>query len=646
MRSFVHDLAGPRVVFGAGALDRVPAEVERLGARRVALVAGARGGSHGPGAADRVVAALGDRLVTRISEVVMHVPVEVAERAVAQVRGAGADLVVTLGGGSATGLGKAVALRTGLPVLAVPTTFAGSEVTPVWGLTQAGRKTTGRDPRVLPRVVVYDPELLRTLPPGLAAASGMNALAHCLEALYAPDASPLVPPLAEEGLRVLARSLPLLAADPGDGDRGSDALYGAWLAGTVLAAAPTGVHHTLAHVLGGSYDLPHAGVHAALLPQVAAWNLPAAPEAAERAARALGDDPATVLRDLAVATGAPTSLAALGWDATGVDDVVAAVLAAPPANPRPVEAPWLRELLLAALHGDPPTGAPARPPEPAAAAGPAAELTAEVLGRLDAAPDPRLREVLQAAVRHLHGFATEVRLTPSEWVAGIGFLTEVGHLSDDRRQEFILLSDTLGLSSLVETLAHEQPDGATESTILGPFYRPDAPWRELGDSIAVDDPGGVPALVRGRVRSTDGEPLAGAVLDVWQTASNGRYDVQDPDQPPGNMRGRFRAAADGSFTFRTSRPVSYPIPDDGPVGRLLRASGRHPWRAAHIHVIVTAEGHEPVTTHLFDAENPYLDSDTVFGVRAGLVDRFRPGADGTMLVEHDFVLRRTDRSAD
>jgi catechol 1,2-dioxygenase len=266
------------------------------------------------------------------------------------------------------------------------------------------------------------------------------------------------------------------------------------------------------------------------------------------------------------------------------------------------------------------------------------ELTAEVLARLEAAPDARLREVLRAAVRHLHAFAREVRLTPDEWTAGIAFLTVVGHLTTDERQEFILLSDTMGLSSLVETIAHPG-DGATESTILGPFYVPGAPWREPGDSIALADPGGEPAVVRGRVRSTDGTPLRGAVLDVWQTASNGLYDVQDPGQPRGNMRGRFRTGDDGGYLFRTSRPVSYPIPDDGPVGRLLRASGRHPWRAAHIHVIVSAPGHRPVTTHLFDAANEYLDSDTVFGVRPGLVKEFVPQPDGTTLVEHDFVLR-------
>ncbi|GIF45887.1 hydroxyquinol 1,2-dioxygenase [Asanoa ferruginea] len=268
---------------------------------------------------------------------------------------------------------------------------------------------------------------------------------------------------------------------------------------------------------------------------------------------------------------------------------------------------------------------------------PAGDLTRQVLDRVAATPDARLREVLRAAVRHLHGFAREVDLTPAEWLAGIEFLTAVGRLSDERRQEFILLSDTLGLSSLVETIAHPA-DAATEATVLGPFYVPDAPWRALGDSIAVADPGGVPTLVRGQVRGGSA-PLAGAVLDVWQCASNGLYDVQDVSQPQGNMRGRFRTDPSGGFVFRTSRPVSYTIPDDGPVGVLLRATGRHPWRAAHIHVIVSADGHQPVTTHLFDAAGSYLDSDAVFGVRASLIKEFVMQPDGSTLVEHDFVLR-------
>jgi len=269
------------------------------------------------------------------------------------------------------------------------------------------------------------------------------------------------------------------------------------------------------------------------------------------------------------------------------------------------------------------------------------ELTAEVLRRLAATPDPRLREVMQALLRHLHGFAREVRLTEDEWMAGIRFLTAIGHITDERRQEFILLSDTLGLSSLVDMITHGTDQSeVTESTVLGPFYVPDAPWREPGESTAIGGPPGEPVLVRGQVRSAAGDPLPDAVLDVWQAAPNGRYDVQDPEQPAGNLRGRFRAGDGGRYEFRALRPADYPVPDDGPVGRLLAATGRHPWRAAHIHVIVTAPGHAGLTTHVFDSASRYLESDTVFGVRAGLIRDFAPGPDGCT-VDQDFVLRPT-----
>ena len=273
-----------------------------------------------------------------------------------------------------------------------------------------------------------------------------------------------------------------------------------------------------------------------------------------------------------------------------------------------------------------------------------AGLTAQVLQRLDATPDPRLREVMLALVRHLHAFASQVRLTEAEWMAGIRFLTATGHITDDVRQEFILLSDTLGLSSLVDLITHGSGAEVTESTVLGPFYLPDAPWREAGGSIVLAGPAGEPAVVSGQVRSADGSPLPGAVLDVWQAAPNGRYDVQDPQQPRGNLRGRFRTDGDGRYEFRTVRPVDYPVPDDGPVGALLAATGRHPWRAAHIHVIVSAPGHASVTTHIFDATSTYLDSDAVFGVKRSLVRDFTPEegtGPGHLAVEQDFVLRRT-----
>jgi maleylacetate reductase len=352
MNGFVHDVPAARVIFAAGALARVPDEVERLGGERVLLIAA-------PGAkafADGLATTLGPRVADRIDDVVMHVPAELAAGAVARAAAASVDLVVCIGGGSSTGLAKAVAKQTHLPVLAVPTTYAGSEMTPIWGLTEAARKTTGRDRHVLPRTVVYDPTLTLTLPVAVSMASGMNAAAHCVEALYAPAASPITALLAEEGLRALADALPRVAAAPSDVDARGAALYGAWLAGTVLGIAGMGVHHKVCHVLGGAYDLPHGGMHSALLPYATAFNAPYAPAAMARAARALGsDDPAAALWDLATAIGAPTSLATVGFRRADVDEAAALVAAAPPPNPRPVDRDGIRGLLIAAYEGNRPT---------------------------------------------------------------------------------------------------------------------------------------------------------------------------------------------------------------------------------------------------------------------------------------------------
>jgi protocatechuate 3,4-dioxygenase beta subunit len=270
------------------------------------------------------------------------------------------------------------------------------------------------------------------------------------------------------------------------------------------------------------------------------------------------------------------------------------------------------------------------------------ELTAEVVERLEATPDERLREVMQALVRHLHAFAKEVRLTDEEWLTGIRFLTATGQKCDDIRQEFILLSDTLGLSSLVDMINHSDVEAlATEPTILGPFYVPESPWRENGESIVEYDDGGEPTVLRGTVRAEDGTPLAGAVVDIWHNAATGFYAVQQPGiQPATNLRGRFRTDDAGRYEVRTVRPVPYPIPADGPVGQLLRDTGRHEWRAAHIHAKVSAEGFVPLTTHIFDRESDYLDSDTVFGVKESLIEDFVPGPDGVLVCEHDFVLAR------
>jgi protocatechuate 3,4-dioxygenase beta subunit len=270
------------------------------------------------------------------------------------------------------------------------------------------------------------------------------------------------------------------------------------------------------------------------------------------------------------------------------------------------------------------------------------DLTDEVVERLAATADPRLREVMASLVRHLHAFVREVRLTDEEWLAGIRFLTATGHACDDVRQEFVLLSDTLGVSSLVDLVNHADVESlATEPTILGPFYVPNPPERAFGASMAEYDDGGEPAVLHGTVRDEDGSPVPGATVDVWQNAATGFYAAQQPDvQGATNLRGLYRADEHGSYEIRTVRPVPYPIPDDGPVGRLLRDTGRHPWRAAHIHAKVEAPGFEPLTTHVFDAASDYLESDTVFGVKQSLIEQFVPGHDGVLVCEHDFVLRR------
>lgn len=251
------------------------------------------------------------------------------------------------------------------------------------------------------------------------------------------------------------------------------------------------------------------------------------------------------------------------------------------------------------------------------------DITAAVLASFERCSDGRLRELLQSLARHLHAFATGIALTPREWEAGIRFLTEVGHLTDERRQEFILLSDTLGLSMLVDALAHRQLTAATESTVLGPFWVAGSPRREYGASIC-EEPAGTPTWVYGHVRAVDGAPIGEAELDVWQNGENSLYAVQDPDAPEAHLRGRYVTRGDGSYAFLAVRPLPYPIPDDGPVGRMLAASGRHPWRPAHIHMMVTAPGYAKLTTHIFDSRSEYLDSDAVFAVKPSLVRQFVP----------------------
>lgn len=266
-------------------------------------------------------------------------------------------------------------------------------------------------------------------------------------------------------------------------------------------------------------------------------------------------------------------------------------------------------------------------------------LTALVIARGAGTPEPRARALVEALVRHLHAFAREVRLSEAEWGAGVEFLTRTGHITDEQRQEWILLSDVLGLTMLVDLIDHGGREGATESTIFGPFYAAGSPWRANGDSI-VEAEGGEPVVVAGRVADVDGAPVAGATVDVWQVAPDGAYAVQTAEGPEFHLRGRFRTDADGRYRFRSVRPVPYTVPDDGPVGRFLRATGRHPWRPAHIHVMVSADGFETVTTHIFDAASPYLDEDAVFGVKDSLLRAFAPGPDGVAMTTFDVVLPR------
>jgi protocatechuate 3,4-dioxygenase beta subunit len=263
-----------------------------------------------------------------------------------------------------------------------------------------------------------------------------------------------------------------------------------------------------------------------------------------------------------------------------------------------------------------------RHPTPVPPIGPD-QLSAAVLASFDACPDSRSRELLQALVRHLHAFARETGLTEHEWTRAIAALTATGHITDDVRQEFVLWSDTLGLSMLVDALAHPRSSAATESTVLGPFYAPGSPLRGYGESM-IGAPAGVPTFVHGRVLGVDGAPIAEAELDVWQNGDNRLYAVQDVESPEDHLRGRYRTRSDGAYAFVGVRPVPYTIPSDGPVGQMLTHTGRHPWRPAHIHMIVSADGYQSLTTHIFDAESAYLDSDAVFAVKPSLLRHFVP----------------------
>ena len=251
------------------------------------------------------------------------------------------------------------------------------------------------------------------------------------------------------------------------------------------------------------------------------------------------------------------------------------------------------------------------------------DITAEVLRRFESTEDPRLKHIMQSLVKHVHAFLKEVQLQESEWWKGIEFLTRTGHMCSDRRQEFILLSDTLGVSMLTDLISNRKPTGSTESTVFGPFHRADAPERKYGDSIVGADRSGTIAYMSGRVTDLHGNAIPGAELDVWQAAADGLYDVQDPSLNEMNMRGKFRADQDGRYLVKTTRPVAYQIPADGPVGEMLRATNRRAWRPAHVHFVVSAPGYSPVTTHVFDSVDKYLDEDAVFGVKNSLIAEFK-----------------------
>jgi hydroxyquinol 1,2-dioxygenase len=281
------------------------------------------------------------------------------------------------------------------------------------------------------------------------------------------------------------------------------------------------------------------------------------------------------------------------------------------------------------------------------------QITQNVLDSMAQTPSPRLKQVMSSLVSHLHAFIREVELTQEEWALAIQFLTRTGQMCDDKRQEFILLSDISGTTMLVDAINHRVPDGATESTIFGPFYREGAPELPTGATISQDDRG-EPVVVTGQVLATDGTPIPGALLDIWETDENGLYEQQDPEQPDMNLRGKFRTDHEGRYCFVGIKPVSYAIPDDGPVGQLLHSLGRHPFRPAHIHLLISARGFAPVTTHLFVKGDPYLDSDAVFGTKDSLiVDFIRQDSEEDAAryhvtapfykVAYDFVLKPLDK---
>ncbi|ATN32280.1 maleylacetate reductase [Rhizobium sp. ACO-34A] len=350
VQNFTYSALPTRVIFGSGTSARLPEEVERLGARRALVLATDAQRAQ----AEAIAALLGDAAVGIFSDAVMHTPVAVSESATELARFLRADVLVAVGGGSTTGLGKAIALRTDLPQIVLPTTYAGSEMTPIIGETVDGIKKTQTTQKVLPEVVIYDVDLTLDLPPALSGTSGMNAIAHAVEALYARDRNPVISALALEAIGSLARSLPVIAREPRDPDARGDALYGAWLCGICLGSVGMALHHKLCHVLGGSFDLPHAETHTIVLPHALSYNAPAIADVMGRLERVLGGEPCRALYDLGRSIGAPGSLAALGMAESGTEQAASIALANPYWNPRPLEKEAIRDLIARAHAGVPP----------------------------------------------------------------------------------------------------------------------------------------------------------------------------------------------------------------------------------------------------------------------------------------------------
>ncbi|EMD9437810.1 maleylacetate reductase [Burkholderia cepacia] len=347
--NFIYQARPARVIFGAGSLDHLEREVLELGAQRALVLCT----PEQRDLAQHIVERLGARAAGLYDRATMHVPIEIARDAQAFARSCGADCAIAIGGGSTIGLGKAIALESSLPILAIPTTYAGSEMTPIYGLTEGGIKRTGSDARVLPKTVIYDPALTVTLPVELSVTSGLNAIAHAAEGLYANNANPVMSLVAEEGIRALARGLPGVRRNTADLGARSDALYGAWLCGMVLGNVGMALHHKLCHTLGGSFNLPHAPTHTVVLPHALAYNAAHAPDAMQRIARAIGtNDAARGLYALALDNGAPVSLKAIGMQEADLDRAADLAAANPYWNPRPIERDGLRALLQDAFDGN------------------------------------------------------------------------------------------------------------------------------------------------------------------------------------------------------------------------------------------------------------------------------------------------------